>query len=484
MTKVVIASVPWTDTDSPVMAPAVLKSALHRTNISSRTVDLNAEVRHKIKNSHHRDSILKFFFQGIVDRPAKTEIFDIFHYMVDRIMHDDPEWVALSLLTYLSQHSTRWLCFLIKLKNPSVKIVIGGPGCFSTLKGIDVFPTELKSQRLIDHFIVGDGEISLPALMSESSDKSGVDSFQWKEVLDLDDLSIPNYDDYDWSLYPIRRVSIWGSRGCVRECTFCDIHEHWSKFTWRSADSIFDEIKYQNQKYGINVFSFADSLVNGNQKEFRALIRLLAEYNRDLSEEQKIKWSGFFIFRPEDQMKEEDWKLTQESGAIILAVGVESFVEHIRYHIKKKFSNRDLDYGLEMAKKYNIGLALLAIVGYVTETEKDHQEQLQWIRDHKHYAGNPVKNVQIGSGLAILPGTWLHRNMDNLGVKLSSDLVFQDWTREEIGSTPEVRMRWHKETIDALEENGFICNYIEDNHALIEHHIMEKHAKEQDKIAT
>ncbi len=484
MTKVVISSVPWTDTDSPLMAPAALKSVLVKNSISCRALDLNAEIRYKIKNSPNRDSIVKFFLNENVDENAQKEIKEIFEYMADRILEDDPTWVALSLLTYLSQIPTRWLCFLLKKKNPCIKIVIGGAGCFSTLKGIDAFTTELKSQKLIDHFIVGDGENSLVRLMTNATQNSGIDSYEWEQIKNLDDIPPPNYDDYDWSLYPVRRVSIWGSRGCVRECTFCDIHEHWSKFTWRSATSIFQEMKYQFEKYSINFFSFADSLVNGNQKEFRDLIKLLADYNQNLSLEKKIRWSGFFIFRSEEQMKEEDWRLISESGGTFLMVGVESFVEHIRYHIKKKFTNRDLDYGLSMAKKYGIGISLLTIVGYVTETREDFDQQLKWIRDNRHYANDPIKNIQIGSGLAILPGTWLHRHAGELEVRLSSTEVFQDWERKSIKSTPELRNKWHQEMIKVLAENGFTPTYVEDNHVLIESYIMEKYGKSKDKTVS
>lgn len=475
MTKIVISSVPWTDTSSPLMAPAVLKSALKVHGIDSVAFDLNAEVKQRISKSSNRSSILKFFLKEEVDSCAQDDLIDIFEFMAERILSTNPEWVLLSLMTYLSQIPTRWLCFLIKKKNPNVKIVIGGAGCSSSLKSLDSFTQSLKSQRLIDHYIVGDGEIVLPELIKGRNQLPGVDSSDWKEIKDLDRLPLPDYDDYDWSLYSIKRVSVLGSRGCVRECTFCDIHEHWSKFTWRTAKSIFDEIKTQYEKYGINVISFADSLVNGNQKEYRELIRLLAEYNESKPEDQRIRWTGFFIFRPLEQMKEEDWRLTAASGAVMLNVGVESFVEHIRYHIKKKFSNRDLEYGLEMAKKYGVGVTLLTIVGYVTETQKDHEEQLEWIRNNRHYAGDPVKYVNVGSGLSVLPGTWLEKNAKSLGLKLSSTEVYQDWENPAIGSTPELRMKWHAEVVKELKENGFTAYMGEDNHALIEAYLRKKY---------
>lgn len=471
---VTIASVPWTDTDSPLMAPAVLKSSLTKNGIYSVAIDLNAETRQRIKSSAYRNEILEFFLTEQVPPQAIDAIHELFDWMVTRILSSNPQWVCLSLLTHSSQIPNRWLCLHLKQRCPEIKIVIGGPGCFSSLKSIDTYVTSMKRQKLIDYFISGDGEESLPQLILGNDTYTGINSTIWKELDNLDRLPIPNYDDYDWGLYKVRRVSIWGSRGCVRNCTFCDIHEHWSKFQWRTAESIFEEIKVQYEKYGIDVFSFTDSLINGNQKEYRKLIRLLAEYNKGKSEEQKIKWTSFFIFRSEEEMKEEDWRLTAESGCLMLMVGVESFVEHIRYHIKKKFSNKDLEYGLEMCKKYNLKVTLLTIVGYVTETQKDHEEQLEWIKNHKHFAGNPVSAVQIGSGMAILPGTEAFRTHKELGIILGDNEVYQDWTRPDIGSTPELRMKWHQETKQALEQAGFTSRYMMDNHVLIEQYLAKK----------
>jgi hypothetical protein len=475
-TKVLITSVPWTDTDSPLMAPAVLKSCLNSHGFSTSAIDLNAEVKNKMNSSKFKNEILEFFLTEQVSQPSFDAIYEIVDYMVDRILENDPDWVCLSLLTYLSQIPARWICLHLRQRKPNVKIVIGGPGCFVSLKGVDTYAQTMRRHKLVDYFVSGDGELALPQLLMGNSTYPGINSLQWQELNNqqLDTLPLPDYDDYNWNLYKIRRVSVWGSRGCVRNCTFCDIHEHWNKFTWRSAESIFNEMKYQYEKYGINVFSFADSLVNGNQKVYRKLIKLLADFNADKLESDKIQWTGYLIFRPKEDMTEEDWRLTALSGAAILAVGIESFVEHIRYHMKKKFSNHDIDVSLQMCKKYKIKLSFLLIVGYVTETQEDHDYQIAWVKANQHYAQDPVVMTQIGSGLGLLPGTELHRTYKDLGIVLNSETIYQDWVRPETGSTPELRMQWHQEMYQVLQDCGFKPNFYKDNHMLIEQYLAQK----------
>lgn len=471
---VVIATVPWTDTKAPLMAPAVLKANLAHHGIASCTIDLNAEVRRYIESHDHYDSILKFFLTEQVDRNAKGAVMEILHFMADRLLAYHPTWILLSLLTYLSQNATRWLCLHLRQINPQVKIVIGGPGASISLTSFDNYAKTLQSQNLIDHFITGDGEISVVKLLQGHHQYAGIDNHDWQQLPDLNNQPVPDFSDYDWSLYQTKRILIVGSRGCVRECTFCDIHEHWSSYQWRSGQDIFREIQQQIERHGINIFSFSDSLVNGNQKEFRVLLELMADHNKKRPTQQ-IRWTGSCIVRPRQQMKEDVWRLVAESGAIMLNLGVESFVEHIRYHIKKKFSNDDLDFALRMGQKHNIPLTLLTIVGYAIESRQDFEQQLAWVRQNRHYAGNTVKMVQIGSGLGILPNTWLDRNKTQLGIIMPDSEVKQDWTNPGIDSTPMVRMQWHKEMCDTLRENGFQVDYLKDNHELIESYINDKY---------
>ena len=473
----VIASVPWTDTPSPIMAPAVLKSCLEARGFPTLAIDLNAEIYSLLKTHPARDSIMKFFLTEQVDRSNKPHILELLDHMARRLLDAGAPWICLSLLTYLSQIPARWLCYRIKQIDPSAKIVIGGPGAFISLKSLDNYAQTMKKQGLIDFFVAGDGEASLVALLSGDTGYPGINSTAWQQLQDLDQIPYPNFDDYPWHLYDMKKISIIGSRGCVRRCTFCDIHEHWTRYQFRSGANIFEEIRHQKERYGIQFFFFADSLVNGNQREYRELVTRLADYNsRQASEQDRIKWIGMFIVRPQEQMKEADWELTAKSGAVLLHIGVESFVEHIRYHIGKKFTNDDLDFALRMGQRYGVRMALLMIVGYVTETQEDFEQQLEWVRQNQHYAGgSPVEIVQIGSGLSILPGTWLDKNHATLNIIKSPSDVYTDWSREEIDSTPVKRMKWHSQMKRILEEHGFGVDYMLDNHTLIEQYINEKY---------
>ena len=77
----------------------------------------------------------------------------------------------------------------------------------------------------------------------------------------------------------------------------------------------------------------------------------------------------------------------------------------------KNFNNDDLTAHLELGQKYNVPMQLLIIASYYTETPEDHAYALQWFEDHRHYANNPVQQVQL-TQITILEGTRLQENVD------------------------------------------------------------------------
>jgi radical SAM superfamily enzyme YgiQ (UPF0313 family) len=465
-TKVVVASVPFTDTTAPIMAPAALKGVLDNAGVDCVGIDLNGTIFEKIHNDADYSKYLQFFYHEAVSAGFESKIKSLFDYMATEILQYNPTIVCLSLLHYQCQVSATWLSFCIKKINPTIKIVIGGPGAFGSgyLTNDNTYTSKLKEQGVIDHFISGDGDIALVEFVRGNVNYPGVDSMSWNPIENLDSIPYPNYNDYDFSIYKSPFIGILGSRGCVRQCTFCDIHEYWEKFKWRTAQNIFDEILAQNKRYGIRYFKFQDSLINGNVKEYSTLITLLADHNKKNSE-NSLSWASYFIFRQESQMSEEMWQLTAKSGAINLNIGIESLVEKNRDHIKKKFSNADIQYGLEMAKKYNVKLTFLLLVGYVTETEQDHLETIEWLEKNKHFANNPINTITFGGTLAILPGTWLHRNQKKLGViwkegsAAKNSGVNQLWEIKATGNNYETRLRRLNNLIQLGRACGFNVNH-------------------------
>jgi radical SAM superfamily enzyme YgiQ (UPF0313 family) len=265
------------------------------------------------------------------------------------------------------------------------------------------------------------------------------------EVLDSD------WSDYNWELYNTKRLGIFINRGCVYQCTFCDIHKIWEKFKYRKAESVFEEMCRQVERTGFSDFYFRDNIINGSISEYRKLIQLLAEYNR--THDKKITWYGNFNLRSRTDMPESDWALTKQSGCSYFVTGGETLVDHARFHMGKKWTNRDLDFALSMAKKYKIKMTFCIIVGYVNESDEDFESCLQWFRDNIHYAGDPLASISLGGTMVVNDLTDIYQNPGQYDISLS-DTTFH-WENKTLKLDYNERIRRKQILMKELPNLGY-----------------------------
>lgn len=463
---VVICAVPWTDTNMPMMAPAALKPIVEKANLSCLAVDLNQEIFQYTERHPHKQLFVDFFFDGRCDILIEQDLINMFAAICNGILSYKPKWVGLSLLSYACQHAAKWIAWWLRKHDPNIKIIFGGAGCLPTFTGPSVYVDQLKQSRLLDYHIRGDGEHSLYELLIGNTNHPGIDTETWQELTnaDLRVLPFPNYDDYDLDIYGKRVTPLLASRGCVRQCTFCDYIANWKKFQWRTGEDVYAEMLHQNKKYGATYFKFQDALINGNQKEFRSLISKIAAHN-DANPNNKFRWSSFFIFRDVTPQSQQEWYDMYRSGADVLMVGIENFNERIRYAMGKKFSNASIDFHLEQASKYNITCALGQIVGYIDETQQDIDFIKQWLNDHVHL--RHIISLQWGGTLGIFPNTYLMQNHEKLGVQLIGPTP-QHWISDKSSSTSVDRVRWVKELVQHSKDLGYRVTENLDNHFILE----------------
>jgi len=465
---VVIVTVPWTDSGIPLMAPAQLKPIVENAGMTCLATDVNAEVFSWASKHVKVDDLQRFFFDEKLNDNVKEDLFDLFKNMAEQILQWKPRIVGLSLFSYVSQHSAKWLSWFLKKLDPTVIVIVGGAGCMSTFTGPSEYAEDLINAGWVDYHIRGDGEHALYQFLKNNRQYAGINSLEWRELTkdEMRAVPMPDYSQYYFDTYQKKVLPITGSRGCVRKCTFCDYIANWKVFNWRTADDIFNEMILQYNKYGIKYFKFSDSLTNGNMKEFVKLTELLSEYNLSTTPEHRLRWSGYYIFREHNKATEREWQLVADSGVENLAVGIENLNQHIRYDIGKKFSNEAIDVHLSYAQKHGIKIQLLNIVGYVNETQKDIEFIKDWLRTHTQYIDTLV--MTWGGTLGIFPNTWLERNWKELGLVRTGDHP-QSWTNPAIGSTPERRANWAKDINKLCRELG----YTTDDDNLVSHYLLE-----------
>lgn len=474
---VLLLSMPLIVTNIPMMAGAVLKSIAIKAGYTCSAIDLNILTVNWVSKQPLKDRVIAHFYNQAPkeDQEVKNIAAKYYEEVAIMIKRFNPKIVGLSVFAHVCQTSTKYLTVAIRKHLPGVKIIIGGSGITQGITGQVKFAENLLKLKLIDYYIRGDAEHAFYEFLTNNLEYPGINNPEWKELSreDLALLPYPDYDDYDFSQYSWPTIPLLGSRGCVRQCTFCDYIEHWKKFSWRTADNIYDEMLHQNKKYNVQNFKFQDSLINGNMREYENLMVKLTEHNT-ANPDNQLNWASFFIFRPKEQFKENLWKLTAESGAKFLVVGIESFDDETRIHMRKKFTNEDIDYNLAMAKKYNIKLILMFIVGYITETYDHIERGKQWLADRAEYKDNVL--LSFNGIMHILPNTWIDRNKDaeNIVYLVNHNEPGARWINTKTGSTPEAREQWRTELIETSKSLGFQVDDRVDVHYLLENMLQAK----------
>jgi radical SAM superfamily enzyme YgiQ (UPF0313 family) len=306
----------------------------------------------------------------------------------------------------------------------------------------------MAEEGLVDYWALGEGENTLEAFLTGKS-APGLNHINdqtdaWAPQLDnLDDLPIPSYKRMDLSKYQLSYagdISITGSRGCVRRCTFCDVGVIWKKFRFRSSESIIKEIEKHYLDTGVKRFFFTDSLINGSLKTFMGLLTGIVELKQKYPDLHDINYYGQFIVRPKKFHPESMYALMAESGYRHVQTGIESGSQRVRRDLGKDFSNEDVDYHMEMCHKYRLQTNLLMIIGYPTETREDFNQTLDMVRRyHKYLIDNTLIGMPCAMPFVMFKNTPAWHMAESMGIARLEDTYYDyAWVSDK---NPELTVR-------------------------------------------
>jgi radical SAM superfamily enzyme YgiQ (UPF0313 family) len=468
--EVVILSVPHCE-PLPLVAPVLLAACLEQQNISAKGIDFNILFIEKFSDTSFYIPFKNFLTMGHLVSPKfdPTVFRQIIRFTKNFLLDTDkqysPKYIGLSIFSGESLDFGLLLSYLIRKYLPHVKIIAGG-------KGLEIFGEHQKRMYetwiehcVVDAIVVGDAESSIIDLIK--NDLSGLIFSPQQTKEDLDKFPLAKWDDYDLAIYqklahtkdlrqvPEEYLTVTGSKGCVRKCTFCDVQDFWPDYLYRDGGKIAEEIIYNFRKTGIRTFKFTDNLINGSISNFRRMNEVLVQ---EIPNE--IKYRGFAIFRGRNQMPESDFALAARAGNDQWNVGVESGSEKVRWDMKKKFDNEDLDWSVQMLYKYGIRQNWLLIVGYPTETESDFEETKKLISRYAHYRDNIT--IQITPTFMLLSNSPLMKDqnlMEEYGLDhLHNNVGFNNkfWTSTKfIDNDYPTRSRRWKELMQLVQDEGY-----------------------------
>ena len=435
MKSMLMTSIPRYDLVAPPAAIGILQGVAEENGIHTEVFDFNLFLKQNLSDSEWQelDDWCVFIKHHISDA-LKSKILQHWDQQIQKRLPAGCEYLLMSVFSYWSLYIARLLLTHEGTKVRPYKLIVGGNGVSSKFPDTNIYFKEWNNQHnYIEHLILGEGEKPLAEILSNgkiSYEDGNIDSFPF-----------PSYAGYNLNDYEEQKVYLTGSRGCVRKCTFCDIENIWPKFRYRSAESLIEEIKKHHEMHGVTRFDFTDSLINGSVSNFYKFNMLLAEAKAKDTSLKEIKYLGQAICRPRHQMPETHYEAMHYAGCQQLTIGIESFSNDVRNHMKKKFSDRDIEYHLEQCKYWSIPNIFLMITGYPTETINDHKKNLQDLEKYKDYAKmGIIEMIRWGTTMHLIPDTPI------TNPKYVKELGLKGRDHRPIGFDPGSQYYWHSTT--------------------------------------
>jgi hypothetical protein len=443
MIDIIFCSIPYSNLDQIYSAPAILRGVVEQHGYTARTKDFGCTLLNLCDRDVNRFNRVQSYFisPGKPDPDIQKTLDQYYQSIVDYFQANPSRYIGLSVFSSYTHKATIEILQKIKQANIKSKIIAGGRGLSvpifapvksdfvkSSYEGIITIEKWLHNRQLIDHGVIGDGEDALLSIMQGNnlSSITADHSDQFRHPM-------PNYQDYKLQDYLFGNgkvmLPITGSKGCVRDCDFCNVKSLFGRYRYRSGSDVANEMIELSRKYQIYKFQFTDSLVNGGFKPFMEFLQALSEYNLT-NPDVRIAWTGQYISRPQKEIPTkygDYYQLLKNSGAEGLTIGAESGSNEVLKNINKKTTVEDLFDELEQFRKHNITCFLLFFSGHWSETWENFKEHCEMIVNLTPYVrSGTISAVHLGTPMMMADGTPAVDNAHDNGI------VFSEFNKSDV----------------------------------------------------
>lgn len=309
---------------------------------------------------------------------------------VKEIIKHKPLFVGFSVFTGIYTLYAAQMSQQIKTLAPEIPIVWGGVHP-------SLLPEQCIQEKYINYLITFEGEEAIVefahALQKDKSikdilnvaykDANGthinpkrplikdLDAYRLDfDAVNIEDYIIKNKEIIDNKEVMLRTIGYYGSRGCVFDCAFCYNLQYFGK-KWRaySTKIVLEDIKYLQDRYGINEIMFWDDHFFVNR--FRALDILKALHQMGIyGTGSDIRFDSF----NETYLQE-----LKKYNVRYFLIGAESGSDRILKLINKGFNTAYMWKKIELLAKYDIPTQYSFIAGLPTETKQEFYNTIDFM---------------------------------------------------------------------------------------------------------
>ena len=343
-------------------------------------------------------SYLDVSSEKLREKLARIRNIDVPEYL-DELVETFP-WQEATVVGFSStfQQNTASFALARRLKEryPYIFMIFGGAN-FDGDMGLEF----MRTLDCIDAAVIGEGDDAFPNLLDAlavGADPGSIPGVACRRdgqvkvtppvlpATQLDDLPIPDYDEYFKLAEDIGILSrvghrkVWlpveTARGCwwgaKHHCTFCGLNATTMHFRSKSAQRVLEEFAQQVRRYRSFRFEAVDNVLD--MTYLKDLFPVLAETE-----------TGYEIFyEVKANLSRDQLRLMAKAGVTSIQPGIESLSSNVLRLMRKGVRAVQNVNLLRWSQYYGIRVSWNLLWGFPGETEQDYAEQAAVIPDLFH----------------------------------------------------------------------------------------------------
>jgi radical SAM superfamily enzyme YgiQ (UPF0313 family) len=288
---------------------------------------------------------------------------------VSPLRDEDLAWADLVFVGAMAVQRESAEEVIKRAKGFSKKVVAGGP-LFT------VFYQDFWED--VDHFVLNEGEITLPQFLSDLAQGNPKKLYTTQEKADLKKSPIPRYDLIDFKSYTTMCIQF--SRGCPFNCEFCDVTNLFGHMVrTKSKEQIINELEnlYQLGWRG-SVFFVDDNFIGPKRITKEEILPAIIEWQK------KRNYPFYFYTQVSINLADDDEliRLMTEAGFNSVFIGIETpNEESLKEANKRQNINRDLVSSIRKIQKSGLEVMGGFILGFDNDPPTIFDTLVRFIED-------------------------------------------------------------------------------------------------------
>jgi radical SAM superfamily enzyme YgiQ (UPF0313 family) len=279
-------------------------------------------------------------------------------------------------------------------KDAGLTVVAGGP----------MFTLDQDSFPDVDHFVLNEGELTIPQFLADLSAGTAERVYTTKELADIRESPVPQWHLIDMREYASMIVQF--SRGCPFNCEFCSVTELFGHRTrFKTADQVIAELDalYESGWHG-PVFSGDDNFIGNSRYLKDELLPALIGWRKGKARAQFATEVSINLADDSELME-----MMVEAGFTTVFVGIETPDDASLAECGKSLNtNRDMIADVKRIQRAGLQVQGGFIVGFDHDTPATFQRQIDFIQR------SGIVTAMVGL-LQAIPGTRLYERLSKEG---------------------------------------------------------------------